>query len=83
MTIGADLGGERRHRSGRRRRDLDQRLVGLDLDDRLVALDALARLDQPAHDLGLVEALADVGQTELDHRSTRRAAATTRSTLGT
>ena len=50
---------------GRRRRDLDRRLVGLDLDERIVLGDLLALRDEPAGDLALGQALAEVGQLEL------------------
>ena len=53
---------------GARRRDLDRRLVGHDLDHRLVLVDDVAFLDEPADDLALDDAFADVGQVELvDH----------------
>ena len=54
-----------RHLAGGRRRDLDRRLVGLDLDERVVLGDLLALGDEPARDLALGQALAEVGQLEL------------------
>ncbi len=51
--------------SARRGRDLDRRLVGRDLDERRVLGDLLALLDEPAGDLALGQALAEVGQLEL------------------
>src|SRR4029079_4410355 len=69
-----------------RGRDLDRRLVGLDLDQRVVLGDLLALLDQPAGDLALGQAFAEVRELELvRHQNSskrRRAAATTRSTDG-
>ena len=53
------------HGPGARRRDLDGRLVGLDLDERLILLDVVALGDEPAGDLRLGEALAEIGQLEL------------------
>ena len=50
---------------GRGRRDLDRRLVGLDLDERVVLCDLLSLDDEPARDLALGQALAEVGQLEL------------------
>jgi hypothetical protein len=38
------------------------RLRGLDVDDDLVDLDSVAGLDLPGHDVGLGEALPDVGE---------------------
>ena len=76
------------HRAGVRRRQLDQRLRGLDLDDDVVDRDDVADLDLPGHDLGLGEALADVGQLELRHAgapqklSERSTASSTRSRSG-
>jgi hypothetical protein len=54
-----------RDRPGRRRGDLDRRLVGLDLDERIVLGDRLADLDEPAGDLALADALAEIGELEL------------------
>ena len=48
-----------------RRRDLDRRLVRLHLDQRVVLDDLLALGDEPARDLALRQALAEVGQLEL------------------
>ncbi len=53
------------HGSRPRGRDLDRRLVGLHLDERLILVDRLPLRDEPARDLGLGEALAEVGQLEL------------------
>ena len=65
---GLALGHQQRgHGAGVRRRQLDQRLGGLDLDDDVVDRDHVADLDLPGHDLGLGEALADVGQQVLGH----------------
>ena len=55
------------HGAGVRRRQLDQRLGGLDLDHDVVDLDDVADLDLPGHDLGLGQAFTDVGQLELRH----------------
>jgi hypothetical protein len=49
-----------------RGRELDERFVGLHLDQGLVPGDRVARSDQPRDDLALLEALADVGEGELD-----------------
>ena len=49
----------------RGRRDLDRRLVGLDLDERVVFGELLSLDDEPARDLALGQALAEVGQLEL------------------
>ena len=46
---------------------LDDRLRGLDLDDDLVDRDDVADLHVPGDDLGLGQALADVGQLWLGH----------------
>ena len=54
-----------RHHAAGGRRDLDRRLVGRDLDERVVLRDLLALLHEPARDLALGEALAEVGQLEL------------------
>ena len=54
-----------RHLPRRRGRDLDGRLVGLDLDERLVLGDLVALGHQPAGDLALGQALAEIGQLEL------------------
>src|SRR5205823_13023931 len=51
--------------TGRGRRDLDRRLVGLHLDERIVLTDLLALCDEPARDLALGQALAEVGELEL------------------
>src|SRR4029079_1512559 len=70
----------------RRGRDLDRRLVGLDLDQRVVLGDLLTLLDEPAGDLALGQALAEVRKLELVRHqnsvSTRCAAAATRSADG-
>jgi hypothetical protein len=58
--------GQRDDLSGHRRREFDQRLVGLDLDEGLVPADGVPRRDQPGDDLSLFEALADIGKLELD-----------------
>ena len=76
--------------AGVRRRQLDQRLGGLDLDDDVVDRDDVADLDLPGHDLGLGETLADVGQLVLRHQvslsgqkaSERSTASSTRSRSG-
>jgi hypothetical protein len=54
--------------AGDRGGELDQSFVGLDLDQRLVPHDGVARADQPGDDLPLFQALADVGEKELDPR---------------
>ena len=51
--------------AGRRRGDLDRRLVGLHLDQRVVLGDLLPLGDEPAGDLALGQPLAEVGQLEL------------------
>ena len=57
------LGDEQRHDGAReRRRQLDQRLRGLDLDQHVVDLDDVALGDPPGDDLGLKQALARVRQ---------------------
>ena len=56
---------QRRDDPGARRGDLDARLVGHDLDQRLILTHSLAGLHQPAHDLALGDAFADVGQLHL------------------
>ena len=48
-----------------RRGDLDGRLVGLHLDERLILGDLVTLRDEPARDLGLGQALAEVGELEL------------------
>src|SRR6266536_763211 len=72
--------------SGRGRRDLDRRLVGLDLDERIVLSDLLPLGDQPPGDLAFGQALAEVRELELvshqNSSSSRRAAAATRSADG-
>ena len=78
------------HRPGARRGDLDRRLVGLHLDERLILVHLVALGDEPAGDLGLGEALAEVGEPELvrhggrvvQKATTRRTASTTFSTDG-
>ena len=45
-----------------RRRHLDHRFVGLDRDQRLVGDHLIARPHVPLHDLGLLQALAEVGR---------------------
>jgi hypothetical protein len=54
-----------RHRSRRRRGDLDRRLVRLHLDKGVVLRNVLTLRDEPAGDLALGEALAKVWQLEL------------------
>ena len=59
------LGGEQlADGAGERRRQLDERLRGLDLDEHVVDGDRVAGGDAPRHDLGLGETLADVGEEE-------------------
>ena len=58
---------DRGDRAGVGRRQLDQGLGGLDLHDDVVDRDHVADLDLPGHDLGLREALADVGKQVLGH----------------
>jgi hypothetical protein len=55
-----------------RGRDLDRRLVGRDLDERVVLGDRVALADEPARDLALGQALAEVGQLELVRRQVSR-----------
>jgi len=50
--------------AGERRRQLDERLGRLDLDEHLVDRHGVAGGDLPLDDLGLGQALADVGQGE-------------------
>ena len=71
-----------------RRRNIDDRLVGLDGDERLVGLHFIAFLDVPFDDLGFLHAFAEIGKVEDLHvapyaySSALRAAATIRATLG-
>jgi len=51
--------------AGERRRQLDERLRGLDLHEHLVDGYPVAGLDLPRDDLGLGQALADIRQREL------------------
>jgi hypothetical protein len=60
----ARLGEDLHQRPRPRRGDLDHRLVRLDRDERLVSDHPIPRPDVPAHDLGLLETLAQVGQRE-------------------
>ena len=53
------------HGPGGGRRDLDRGLVGLDLDERVVLGELLPLGHEPAGDLALGEALAEVRQFEL------------------
>ena len=90
-TICPSARADLRDRARARRRDLDRGLVGHDLDHRLVLCDGVARLDQPADDLALDDAFADVGQLELERhatslrtaRSARSPARRDRATAGT
>ncbi len=73
-----------------RRGDLDARLVGLDFQQRRVLGDVLPLRDEDLDDLGLGQALAEVGQGEgarpwrlRQKASVSRAAATMRATSGT
>ena len=59
---------------GRRRRNLDRRLVGLHLDERVVLGDLLALGDEPARDLALGQALAEIGELELVRHQLKRKA---------
>ena len=74
--------------AGRRRRDLDRRLVGLDLDERLILHDLVPLGDEPAGDLPLGQALAEIWQLELvrhgggGYATSVRTAAAIRSTDG-
>ena len=63
------LGGmQRGDHAGERRRQFDDGLRRLDVGDDLVELDAIADGDAPGDDLGLGEALTEVGQREVaDH----------------
>ena len=58
-------GEDARDDPGRRGRDLDRRLVGLDLHERVVLRDLLTFGDEPTCDLAFGQALAEVGQLEL------------------
>ena len=77
---------ERGDVSAVRRRDLDHGLVGFDRDQRLVGDDVVARRHVPLHDLGVAQALAEIGQPEFGvahvYRMTSRAAARMRSREG-
>ena len=53
-------------------RDLDGDLVRHHFDHQVVLADRGALLDEPLHDLALVDALADVGELELAGQSTTR-----------
>ena len=65
------------HQAGVRAGHLDHGLGRLDLDHDLVDGDLVADRDQPAHDLGLGQALAEVGQQErLGVRAVRRSCRT-------
>ena len=70
-TVVALLGEQRGHGAGERRRQLDQRLRGLDLDQHLVDRDGVAGLDLPRDDLGLGQTLAHIRQRELGLRHGR------------
>ena len=61
------LGVQRGHRAREGDRHLDGGLRGLDLDHGLVDLHVVAELHVPGDDLGLGEALAEVGQQEVRH----------------
>ena len=62
VAVYAFLDVQRGDGAGARGRDLDAGLVRHDLDQRLVLLHGVARFHQPAHDLALGHAFADVGQ---------------------
>jgi hypothetical protein len=64
VALGAEQAGDA---SALGRGDLHHRLVGLDRHQRLVGDDVVALRDVPGDDLGLLEALAEVGQEELAH----------------
>jgi hypothetical protein len=74
---------------GRRRGDLDDRLVGLDLAQQVVGPHGVTDLGEPLQDLGLGDALTDVWHAELDqpgHGAISISARTSRATrawLGT
>jgi hypothetical protein len=80
------LAAQARDHSGRWAWDDDRRLVGLDLDEVLVLGDVVSLPDLPGDDLGGRDALADVGEAELegghDACIAARTASTTRSTDG-
>ena len=82
----ARLAAERLDDAGERRRQLHDRLRGLELDDRLVDRHLVAGLHEPRDDLGLGEALAEVGEDEVAaHQSSHSqvsSAASTRSGVG-
>jgi hypothetical protein len=62
LAFGREQGGDRpRVGAGQ----LDDRLRRLDLHDDLIDLNRVTRLDVPGHDVGLGEALPDVGEPEL------------------
>ena len=71
--------------TGEGRRQFDDRLGGLDVDDRLVDRNLITDADAPADDLGLGEALTDIGEREFARAHTavtRSMASSTRSTSG-
>ncbi len=79
------------HGPGVGRGDLDRRLVRLDLHERIVLGHVVALLHEPARDLALDEAFAEIRQAELERHdcsvgaqkaNSRRAAAVMRSTEG-
>jgi hypothetical protein len=60
--------GQREHLAGDGGREFHEGLVGLDFDERLIPADGVAGVHEPGDDLAFVEALADVGEGELDPR---------------
>ncbi len=81
----ADLAAERLDDTGERGRQLHDRLRRLEFDDGLVDRDLVTRRDEPGDDLGLGQALAEVGQDELAahaSHSQESSAASTRSAVG-
>jgi hypothetical protein len=78
-------GAQLRHHAGRRRGDLDDRLVGLDLHEVLVLGHLVALGHEPLEDLGRRHPLPHVRQAELHAHASNavRTAASTRSTVGT
>jgi hypothetical protein len=63
------------HLAAHGRRELRGHLVRHHLDEGLLGLDAVAFFHQPAHDLALVDALAQVRQLEFIRHAGLRAAA--------
>ena len=65
-----------------RSRDLHRSLIRHDLDDGLVLFNGRALFDKPLDDLALGDALADVGELELDQLACRSRGSSSRSPSG-